>query len=373
MPEIIIGGLGPAGDMIAEGLGGSTITPSPVLSLVNAIPQTNGELRAIFTNPPLASSSIGVHDALNVANYVLTGPSAAPQILAATIVDFDLKSIDLALAAPLSLGTWTLTASTNITSPSGNPITAPFSASFVISTIGPTATVNLGSVSDEPEDIIRKHLNPAIKGLATDSLIAALATGDRTNFTNAASIFDQLFISSASGIYLDRKTADFRIQKPVNVGITDDLYRRFAIKTKNKKVVLESLLEILEVFYGPDALRAHVSTEATETFPLSDGDDLQILVDERVPVQVIFRDSDFSQIPFAKANEVAAAITRALRSQGTRAYAISFVDPLLGGGARVKMYSGTLGLGSFLRVTGGRAQDFLLFPTQLISVYTTSF
>ncbi len=369
-PSIVVKGFAPGGSPNTGGMGG-ILTPTPVLMLVNVVPFTTGEVRARFSIPPLAASSIGVNDALNIANYTLTGPTTAV-IIGASVVDTDLNSIDLSIKSPLALGTWTLTVA-NIQNPTGITLTAPFSITFQVTSVGPTATVNLGAVTDSPEDIIRRHFSPAMKGKAWDSVIAGLATGDKSNFDNAASIFDQLFMSSASGIYLDRRTADFGIQRPQNVGIVDDLYRKFAIKTKTKQLVIEAMLEILEVFYGPDALRANTTTTLTEPFTLNDGDDLQLLIDEQIPVQVIFRDRDFGQTPFAKAIEVAAAITRACRAQGTRAYAIPFVDPVQGGSNRVKLYSGKLGLGSFLRVTGGKAQDFLSFPTQINSVYTVVF
>jgi len=370
-PKMIIKGFGSNQAALTHGMG-QGLDIFPALSLVNAIPLTTGEIRVRFSTPPLSVSNIGPNDALNLANYTLTGPTTAPLLLATSLVVTDPQSIDLSLSATLPLGTWTITAK-NIQTEVGTPLTAPFSASFTVTSIGPTSTVSLGSVSDTPSDIIRKHLNPAIKGPSTDALIAALATGDQTNFNNASSIFDQLFISSASGIYLARRAADFRVQQPVNVGITDDTFRKLAIKTKTKKVVTEAILEILEVFYGSDALRAHAVTTAPELYALNDGDDLQILVDERITVQVIFHDSDFSQIQFARANEVAAAITRALRVQGTKAFAIPFVDPSQGTGARVKIFSGSLGLSSFLRITGGKAQNALLFPTQLSSVYLVTF
>jgi len=272
-PEMIIKGFGPNSLVLTQGMGGG-LDIAPVLNVVNAIQLTTGEIRVRFSTAPLSVSSLGVHDALNIANYVLSGPATAPLILAISNVDSDPQSVDLSIASPLPLGTWTVTAA-NIQTESGTSLTAPFAASFTVTSIGPTSTVSLGSVTDSPSDIIRKHLNPAIKGLNTDALIAALATGDQTNFNNASTIFDQLFITSASGIYLARRAADFRVQQPVNVGITDDVFRKLAIKTKTKKVVMEAILEILEIFYGSDAMRAHAVSTAAELYSFNDGDDLQ--------------------------------------------------------------------------------------------------
>jgi hypothetical protein len=144
----------------------------------------------------------------------------------------------------------------------------------------------------------------------------------------------------------------------------DELFRQLAIKTSTAKLTPEVLLEIMEVFYGADAVRASVSTELTEPFTLADGDTLGLLMDERDVVTVRFRESDFGQITQAKADEVAAVITRDLRRHRNTGFAVSVKDPITGLN-KVRIYSGSLGLSSSVRVTGGRGQLGLQFPTRL--------
>src|SRR4051812_25564712 len=66
-----------------------------------------GTLRLVYTDDPLATSTVGVHDALNPANYTLTGPGSNT-VASIRALGGDPQSFDLLLAAPLIPGAWTL-------------------------------------------------------------------------------------------------------------------------------------------------------------------------------------------------------------------------------------------------------------------------
>ena len=324
-------------------------------------------IRVRFSHSPLAASASGPNDALNPVQYTVTGP-AANHVVAAAVVPDDSLSIDLALAAPLALGEYTLTVSSNVQTASGRPLQAPQFDSFTVEFLSPAGDINGGAKNDSAEATIRKHLPRSLSGRAWDALIAALAVGDRLNWDNARLAFDQLFESTASGLYLDRRASDQGIQRPADIGMPDDLFRQLVIKTSAAKITPEVLLEIMEVFYGSDSLRASATTELSQPFTIADGDTLELLMDERDAVLVTFKDEDFGNPVQAKAAEVAAAITRALRQNRNRGFAIGFTDTETGL-QRVRIYSGSLGLSSSVRITGGRAQLGLNFPKKL-TTYT---
>lgn len=328
----------------------------------SVLQQAPSTIRVRYSYDPEATSSTGAHDGLNPANYVLSGPTAIP-ILSCGIVAADSQSIDLQLAGPLVSGTWTVTVS-NVQTPGGGTLTSPTSGSFATTVISPTTPFNGGAVNDEAFDIIRKHLSPALQGPGVNSLIAALAAGDSTVFANGAAVFDQLFVSSAGGIYLDRKLGDDGIRRPTGIGMSDDVFRNYGIGINAHKLTENAILEVLKIFYGPDAIQAYVTTALTEPFALSDQDQLFFTIDEQNPYAVTFQEADFVLIQQAKAAEVAAAITRAIELQGGNSYALPFIDPVTGLGT-VRIYSATIGLRSAVRVTGGRAQSFLQFPARI--------
>jgi len=280
----------------------------------------------------------------------------------------DPQNIDLILAGPLAVGMWSVIGSTNIQTATSSPLTDPRILNFNVTTSGSIEPVNAGSLNDTDADVIRKHLNAALKGDGWDALIAAVATGEKTNRENAQLAFDQLFISTASGLYLDREASDAGIERPINMGMSDDTFRLYTIRLTNNKLTEESFLEILEVFYGDSSLRASDSSAQSEPYFLNDGDDLSILIDEEVEVPVVFSTKDFAIISQAKAVEIAAAITRYCRLAGSLAYAAPVVDPTTGE-TTVQIFSGALGLSSSVRVQGGKAQNVLQFST-LLPIYT---
>ncbi len=320
-------------------------------------------LRVRFTQDPVASNPAGANDATNPALYSLVGPGVW-SILNCAAVYNDPQAVDLFLAGPLAAGIWTLTASASIHETDGSGLTSPTSIQFTVSSLVMPESVARGALTDGPADILRKHLNPALKGPAWDAIIQAIATGDQKNLDNAKSAFDQLFKSSASGIYLERKAADDGLSKPQNIGMPDDLFRQYSIETTNSKLVESALLKILEVFYGSDSVRARADSGLADTYVLSDGDDLIVLIDEEVQITVTFTTEDFAIIGRARAAEVAASITRAFDAADCNAFAVAITDAQTGT-TKVRIYSGSIGLGSSVRVVGGKAQIAFQFATPL--------
>jgi hypothetical protein len=225
-----------------------------------------------------------------------------------------------------------------------------------------------GAVNDSPFDVFRKHLNQALKGPGWQSIVAGISAGDGPNWENARLAFDQLFLSTASGEYLVKRASDVGQRNPAGVDLSDELFRKLAIVSKTRKLTQEAILEVLEVFYGRDACRASVSAAGASPYALSDQDDLTVLLDEKQSITIVFDQVSFQDIGNATALEVATVINRVLKSSRTQALAVSITDESTGL-EHVRIYSGSLGLSSSVRVTGGKAQTQLLFPT---SIYEAS-
>jgi hypothetical protein len=90
----------------------------PLVSV--AVLNRGNTLQATFAATPLQASRIGRGDALNVSNWILTGPGNVTIVLA-SIVRGDTKSIYLTLSGPLPHGNWSLTPK-NVTAPDGTPL-----------------------------------------------------------------------------------------------------------------------------------------------------------------------------------------------------------------------------------------------------------
>lgn len=332
-------------------------------SVTGAELRSSSVIRVTFSEAPMAVSSTGGNDGLNPDNWTLVGSRVILAVSVSTVTGDDL-SLDVLLMAPPTAGSWALTASTNIENTDTDPLVAPNVISLIITETVPISQANAGAANYTEEEIIRRHLPPTFVGPGWDSVIAALAAGDSVGRENNLKAYDQLFLSTASGSYLRRLAGDKGVRDPVNVGMSDEVFRQYALKLSNKKLTQQAILEMLEIFYGADSVKAHLTAGIEEPFALVDGSDLNIVTDEGDLVEVVFNRQDFNQIGEATAYEVAAVISRAFFDAGVGGHAVAVLDPETGLNA-VKIYSHTLGLMSAITVIGGTAQANLQFPELL--------
>ena len=213
------------------------------------------------------------------------------------------------------------------------------------------------------QQTVRRFLNPAIKGRFADALIAAIATGDDSNATLALAVKDQLFIATATGQYLETLFSQYGIVKPPQTGIDDDTFRKLGVAITNNKLVANVFLQILEAFYGQDAVAANVLSTSFAPFALAPGMQLSFLVDNNpIPLTVTFISDDFQNIDAATAQEVADSISRQAFDQGYTLTAAPYTDNV-SHNTFIQLFSGTLGPKGSVTVVGGQAQNIFLFPT----------
>jgi len=206
---------------------------------------------------------------------------------------------------------------------------------------------------------LRQYLNPIIRGKNTDAILEALATASAHLINNVEAVNDMLYITTASGKYLDQRMSDKGIIRPDNVGLSDEVFREIGIEVSNRKQVRDLIQKILEIMYGEEFTKAfHKSTEL-EPYALKDGDSLILQFDDGEPVEVVFSTSQFQNINAATSQEVSDTIVKSLRNLGSTGTAFSRDDGL---GGFVTIMSGTNGPSSSVRVLGGRAQNKLKFP-----------
>lgn len=218
--------------------------------------------------------------------------------------------------------------------------------------------------------LLKQYMGIGVQGPIVDSLLEAIAVGDDLNAENIRAIFDQLFLSTASGDYLVRRAGDVGFLRPTGVGLKDSTFRRLAILTTANKQVTSVLLEILEVFYTPENTRALMEGAGVEPFALQDGDTLQVVIDG-TEATLTFPEEGFTNIAAATAAEVVFSITRQLRNLGTDAFALESLNPTTGDRS-IKIFSGARGTTGSVQVVGGRAQNELQFPTAVLTTQTAT-
>ncbi len=345
---------------------GSTYTGSN-FRLLSASQLSGTTIRLRYSHDPIATSDSGAYDALNAANYVLSGP-AANAISSIVPVAGDPQGFDLYTESLIIEGSWTITVS-NVKSDTNITISDPVAIVFDALRLKVPGPLSQGALNDSQEKIIRNFLSPALKGQGWDAVIAALAVGDAYVKKTTQAAADQFYKSTASGIYLDRILSDDGFPRPINVGMSDRTYRNLGIKLGATKIVLQPILEALEAYYGDEATRAYSVSSVAEPYVLIDGDQLLVQIDEGQVTPINFERDDFGRMGAATAAEVAAAITRGLRNQGGYAYSLPYKDATTGENY-VRIFSGALGLGGAVRIKGGRAQNQLKFPTEIETLQT---
>jgi hypothetical protein len=333
------------------GFSGSTLFVESVVAV------NTTTVKIEFSQDPLAVSASGANDALNPANYALSGPGAIT-ISVSTAVSGDPQSFYLTTSSPLLNGTWTLTAA-NIKTAAANPLVDPKSKTFVTTSLLSQPSVSNGALNASAEDTLRKHLNPALKGKNWNAIIAALATGDAYLLQLAQDLFKQLFKSTASGKYLDRKASEEGLTRN---SLSDDLFKKLLIKTGSDKVTAKALAQVLEIYYGSDTVRANIDS-IDGPFSIQTGDTLVVEIDDKTVI-VQFESDDFQTAGSATAQEVAAVINKAFDDVGLSAFALP-KDNNTTNKTFVRIYSGALGYRGYVRVWGGKAQNVLQFDDSI--------
>lgn len=210
---------------------------------------------------------------------------------------------------------------------------------------------------------LRSFLNPAIKGANVDSVLNALATGSGYLIDSVEAVNENLFITTASGQYLDLLLAQYGVTRPPQLGLADDLFQQIGIQVKNRKQVRDLINNLLEIIFGEQFTNAFDSATMVEPYDLSDGDTLIVSFDGGPPVSIPFKASNFTDIHNAQAIEVADAIVSYLTSQNLTGLATTANNGL---GNYVQLISSTIGPRSSVQVLGGSAQNILVFPSPVL-------
>lgn len=189
-------------------------------------------------------------------------------------------------------------------------------------------------------------------------LVQALAAGDDYIESSVEAVRDNLVSVNATGRYLDVVAARYGVVRGQGTGLLDsDFQTIIPIMGMSPKQITQTLLKIIDVFYGPYASHANTTNEAAQNYNFTSGDDLRVRVDDTI-YDIVFTTSDFVNLHSATAAEVATAVSD--QTQG--ALIGSVVSDVLTGQNFVNIRTSTIGAQGFVQVLGGSAQTILQFP-----------
>jgi len=324
-----------------------------LVAAVNLI--DNQSLTVWFTRP--------VSNGATATNYTISGPSTLSVALAQ--YQTNTKAVNLYFSAPLVAGQWTISFSHNLVSNDPDALYLPTNTQVVFDLVdlSPQGTLGTNLVEGPVSKFIPKEFR---NKTVWSAIVAAIETGDDLVATQARLAFDQYFMSSASGEYLNKRAGDKGVDRPENLGISDNVFRGLAISLVNNKLTNDAFLSILETMYGSDAIRGCVESAVPGPFEIFDQADLDILFDGQYVFHFVANWVDYQNPLQAQPEEVVAALNFALDKQGINAYAI------VTNTNTIKIYSNTKGVRSSVTITGGTLQPYLQFDTPIYGLYSST-
>lgn len=190
------------------------------------------------------------------------------------------------------------------------------------------------------------------------ALLAGLSVGDGFISSQVEAVRDNLFAVTASGRFLDRTAGTYGVVRGQGAGILDVDFRKIVpIMGASPKQISSTLLQIIDIIYGPYASHANTTATSPSPYSLSVNQSLIIKIDNTI-IDVTFGPEDAATLASATAEEVAIAI-----SQKTQGKAIgSVLTDARTGNQYVNIRTATIGSQGFVQVIGGDAQAKLRFP-----------
>lgn len=211
----------------------------------------------------------------------------------------------------------------------------------------PQTTLTDGTETANGAQVIRSLFNAALAGPNWQALIEALGESDDRVDALIQNVFEQIMFSTADGKYLDILGSGEGVARPL--GMDDDAYRELLIELRTGRVTYNSILRILQSFYGKEALRGYIDT-ASAPFALSDGDTVEFNFEGDEYTYTV--DADHYQfVADASATELVVALTVFFEKKGVEAIAAVLNDPDTGD-EFVRIYSPVLGLRSEVSAGG---------------------
>lgn len=207
----------------------------------------------------------------------------------------------------------------------------------------------------------RQFISSFIDGPNAQAIIETLADDQERLQNLTIAVTNQLTISTAEGVYLDKRLADKGISRPPELGMSDLAFRKMGIQITAQKQLTGLIHTILETFYGEETVRANITNTQPGPYNLEDGMELWFELEDGETRVVSFAATDFRNINAATPGEVADVITRFVRTQNLTAFANTITN-LDTGNEYVRIFGGAKGPYSTVSVTGGEANTRLQFP-----------
>lgn len=213
-----------------------------------------------------------------------------------------------------------------------------------------------------PLEQLRQYMSDYVDGKNVNGILFGFGQGVQILQKNSVAVTDQLTVSTATGKFLDLRFGDLGVTRPSDLGMSDFSFRDLGITITAAKQIPEVIHAVLEIFYGPDAVRAFSVSGRPEPYDLSNDADLLLKFEDGSTKTIVFKPEQFDNPQQATAQEAVNAINGYLRQLSVNAIAAVQTD-FATGEQYVKIYGAAKGPYSLVQVWGGVAQVRFEFPS----------
>jgi hypothetical protein len=175
-------------------------------------------------------------------------------------------------------------------------------------------------------------------------------------------VTDQLTISTASSIYLDKRLAEVGITRPPDIGMDDVAFRKMGIQIDSARQITKSIHDVLSTFYGDDSVRANLTCKIPAPYDIEEGDDLIFELEDGEKRIFTVDISVFENPSQTKAEEIVDSLTRFIRNLGYDGYSQIVLNTSTNE-KFVRIYGAAKGPYGSVKILGGKLQTKLEFPT----------
>lgn len=246
---------------------------------------------------------------------------------------------------PSGTGTVTIDSTVTAYGVPATPGSVTFRVTPVVTLAAPAPDAALAPTT--AYSVLRQSTPRTFGGKEWESLLWVLAAGDQKNYDNAKAAFEQAFLHTATSQYLDQRGAERGILR-LDTFMSDERFRAFIEALDLERVNEHSIWKLLEVLYGSRMTRACAISDG-EAYPLLGGESFLFTMDGNKTFTLALSAADWTKPGAVPADEVAAAINRAMRAVNYKGWAETVVLPT---GTELRVYSERLGFSGSVVVSG---------------------
>lgn len=182
------------------------------------------------------------------------------------------------------------------------------------------------------------------------ALFEVIAEQDAEIDEQLANTKGNIFVVDAAGKYLDRLGNNRGVERPTELGLSDEDYRKLIpVMSYLPKQIRKVFYELMDVFWGPLFSRANVTSLNFAPFAVSVGETIKVKIDNGIEQTIKILTGDLAVNGTATADEMAAILSK------IKGATVSVLEDTLTGNETINVRTNAPGARGAVEFTGGTA------------------